>query len=1011
MYLKYLLVTLILTVFCLVPNILFAFGYPSYPDGANDWHISLGLGESWYSGSNSKWYRGHLGIDLVESEHTNFYVSSVGTIDKVLRWPKCYGKTTKCDEDGCFEFDDHNHGWGPTVVIKHEYEPSYNTDGTYLEVTPAEDNPTIVYTQYGHLDSVDHLEKGQTVEKGEYLGQIGQICGWIPHLHFEIKDQAAIDYDRTYSSGAGFGYSGTDGHAPNRYIPQAFIEANKHLELPHEDQQKPQLNVESTPKPKTSLFQRIKSFFGNLFSRESDDVAGETEQTEPNVEASAEESTEDPAPEIDESPVYDATILPTDPISIAAADREVLITIAARNTGNQDWVQSEVSLNVVGGRAANSQYRHSSWLTDLRPTQLDQSRVAPGDVGTFTTLIRVPAGQSSITFTAQLVRQTGGRFVQLGSGFARVDISVGEENIIETEPEVAGEQVSDDGSDVPRRSVINRVREVVDTIEREATDAVKDVTDAVEQVTRRIFGGGGGSSNNSSEEVVESNDPPDISITTPTSSPHTLSTSTLSIVGSMNDVVTSVSVSTTASGTFSFSTTSLTWQWIGVAGAGTTTYTFVASDGVTTVSTTFTSYYAPSYELAAPVITAPTTSSVWYTNASSTEIAGTVDSRATLLTSASTSIAIITSSTWQFAVTSSIEGMTEYTVIASDNFDNTSATSSVTIVYDTTAPEITTSTMSLTSTTLSYAITATDTLAGIDMYELEIRSASAGAMGSCTDSTSTVLLASIASTSTCEWGSVASSLSSSTIELPEILQAQDIVVRMRSTDRAGNISDWEYMYLVYEAAVIEEFIPGDIVFSQIAWMGTEASAQDEWFEIYNTTGAFINVFGWYITWGDYSTSTDEYDHRYDFIPDVPPGMPPLPEELQNTFPLEPELYLVFERTDQTTIDSPGLSMVYTGDLRNSGELLQLWNADGELIDQVDMRAGWVAGDNDTKESMVRIDPTVSGNSVDNWCSFSSCPAESLAGEMQYVDVDGNPIVGSPRLVMLPDIGPPPELQL
>src|SRR5690606_32360186 len=128
---------------------------------------------------------------------------------------------------------------------------------------------------------------------------------------------------------------------------------------------------------------------------------------------------------------------------------------------------------------------------------------------------------------------------------------------------------------------------------------------------------------------------------------------------------------------------------------------------------------------------------------------------------------------------------------------------------------------------------------------------------------------------------------------------------------------------------------------------------------------------------------------FDFIPDEPPpNMPPLPEELQHTVPFEPELYLVFERTDQTTINSPGYSMIYTGDLRNTGELMQLWDVDGKLVDQVDMRNGWVAGDNNTKESMVRIDPSVSGSRADNLCSFLSCPAESLAGEMQYVDADG-----------------------
>lgn len=978
-----------IAILCLIyPNIVFSvdysFGFPTSQSGDNDWYISLGLGDTWQM-NNGKWLRGHMGIDLVQNEYTNIFVSSNGTIDKVLRWPKCEIDEEVCDDIGrCRINKISNRGWGPTVVIKHEYEPRYTTDGTYLETTPAEDNPIVVYTQYGHLDSVEHLVEGQSVEKGEYLGQIGQICGWIPHLHFEIKDQAAIDYDRTYTSGAGFGYSGTDGHAPNRYIPQAFIEANQHLELPVEQPPQPNPQPQPSQTERTSLFSRVKNFFANIFTRApADEVEGEVSSDQEQTQEEVVES-ENPA-ETDTTPTYDASLLATAPITIAPSDREVLVTIQARNTGNQDWLQSQVSLNVVGGRAANAPYRHSSWLTDLRPTRLDQSRVAPGDVGTFTTLIRVPEGSGDFTFRTQFVRQTGSQFVQLGSGFAAVDILIGDGSVV---PEVAGEQVSSDVSDVPSGGITRQIRETIERVTREVGDTIGDAVEQLGETTRRIFfGGGGGSSSNNSTEAEASAvlDPPTILITAPTSSPYSATTSSIEMSGTMNDVVQSMSASTTASGTLSFSTTSLTWQWIGMLDAGTTTISISAASSEQTTSTELVVYYAPTYQLDAPVVVQPTTSSIWYTNATSTRISGTVDDRATQLRVASSSIAVV-SSTWEYTPSTTEEGEYPYEFVARDVFENISSSTVFTVVYDITPPTIVTSSFELTSTTLAYTAVATDTLSGVAMYEWHVRSAGPGDIGTCTETTSTVALVDMSSTSSCQWGTLSRELASSTVALPDIVQSQDLVIRWRAIDRAGNSTDWEYHALAYELAQAEEEMP-PVLITEIGWMGTVSSTADEWIEIMYTSSS-IDIHHWWLVWGDYDAESGTYENEFEIT--VPGAPPDLPLALPLGYPI------LFERTDDTTVSNYMTPFIYTGALGNDGEYIALLDSERTIVDEIDARSGWFAGDNATKASMMRRSLVGDSNDPTVWCTYTDCSSDDPLWEVaDKEDAGGNTILGTP----------------
>lgn len=108
----------------------------------------------------------------------------------------------------------------------------------------------------------------------------------------------------------------------------------------------------------------------------------------------------------------------------------------------------------------------------------------------------------------------------------------------------------------------------------------------------------------------------------------------------------------------------------------------------------------------------------------------------------------------------------------------------------------------------------------------------------------------------------------------------------------------------------------DVVISEIAWMGAENSGSDEWIELKNNTGQKINLDGWVLKAAD--------------------GTPKI--QLGGAIPAA-GFHLLKRGKD------------YTGALENTGEILELYNNSGKLIDKVEASGGWLAGDNQTKQTM------------------------------------------------------------
>jgi hypothetical protein len=121
--------------------------------------------------------------------------------------------------------------------------------------------------------------------------------------------------------------------------------------------------------------------------------------------------------------------------------------------------------------------------------------------------------------------------------------------------------------------------------------------------------------------------------------------------------------------------------------------------------------------------------------------------------------------------------------------------------------------------------------------------------------------------------------------------------------------------------------PSNIVINEIAWMGTNNSANDEWVELYNNTDNFINLDDWQLIAQD--------------------GTPKI--TLSGIIPANG--FYLLERTNDDTVPGISADKIYTGALGNSGENLKLYDNLNNIVDEVNYSEKWFAGDNKTKQTM------------------------------------------------------------
>ncbi|MBI4039678.1 lamin tail domain-containing protein [Candidatus Daviesbacteria bacterium] len=165
----------------------------------------------------------------------------------------------------------------------------------------------------------------------------------------------------------------------------------------------------------------------------------------------------------------------------------------------------------------------------------------------------------------------------------------------------------------------------------------------------------------------------------------------------------------------------------------------------------------------------------------------------------------------------------------------------------------------------------------------------------------------------------------------------------------------------------------DVVLSEVMWMGTTASAADEWIELYNNTNSDVDITGWGIYEAGGSTLVEDLS-----------GM------------IGAKSYYLIERTDDNTISNVTASQPPTSwggsGLNNSGEHLVLKDQNGIIVDEVNALTGWFAGSNSStseRASMERINFNAAGSDAGNWATNNKQTANAR-------DAAGNVIWGTPK---------------
>ena len=145
---------------------------------------------------------------------------------------------------------------------------------------------------------------------------------------------------------------------------------------------------------------------------------------------------------------------------------------------------------------------------------------------------------------------------------------------------------------------------------------------------------------------------------------------------------------------------------------------------------------------------------------------------------------------------------------------------------------------------------------------------------------------------------------------------------------------------------IPSFVMAQVVINEIAWMGSSIENVEpsqfwryEWIELYNS-GGVTSLDGW---------SIELYREELDFrIP------------LKGT--IESDDYFVIAASDKIE----GFDINYSnlgGKFFNGGQRVILKDGTGTLVEEVDMREGWIAGKNNSKKTMERRDVDSWGSSV------------------------------------------------
>ncbi len=279
-------------------------------------------------------------------------------------------------------------------------------------------------------------------------------------------------------------------------------------------------------------------------------------------------------------------------------------------------------------------------------------------------------------------------------------------------------------------------------------------------------------------------------------------------------------------------------------------------------------------------------------------------------------------------------------VVISSSTDKVS--SSTTPIIDVDPPSSPTLAVSVVSTTITINLASQDNVSSHLLFDVFFSTSSA---------------------STSVWIPVASSSSLASVSINGA-RGVTYYFRARAYDEVGNVSNWSDK----TNGVFVNW-SGEVVINEVAWAGTSANRKnDEWFELYNTTDAPIDIKNWVIKANGQSV--------------------PIVKNISTT--IAAHGYLLFENNSDHVIEDMPADAIYSYFMNDAGVKLELLKPNGEKADEVDCSKGWFAGDNNDKyRSMERVDVFASGSDAKNWQS-------SVGMRMLGLGFGGGPLYGSPR---------------
>ncbi|MCR4392179.1 MAG: lamin tail domain-containing protein, partial [Candidatus Acetothermia bacterium] len=152
-----------------------------------------------------------------------------------------------------------------------------------------------------------------------------------------------------------------------------------------------------------------------------------------------------------------------------------------------------------------------------------------------------------------------------------------------------------------------------------------------------------------------------------------------------------------------------------------------------------------------------------------------------------------------------------------------------------------------------------------------------------------------------------------------------------------------------------------VVINEVAWGGTNASPEDQWIELANTTDQAIDLTGWILRWRRKQPATPE-EAKWKVV------------ELRGEIPAHG--YYLLERRHDNVVSDISADLVYDTEpphllrLSGLGEVMELVDPDGNVVDMANAdnpnRDGWAGGSGAPHPAtMERIDPA-SPDRDDNW---------------------------------------------